>query len=543
MTSGRAIRPPGVRAILLVAALCALVIVAATLVIDSDPDPSQADPGRLTEPTFALPPDTPDAVVSDATEEWGLAARVTTESVDPMAGGLAVADLDRDGDLDLVVAHGSVDILRWENGSYEPLAKTGVDRAMSVTIDDIDRDGWPDLLIARDSDRDLILWGGSWLTDGGTPVDVTELDGAAPSSGLLAGELSGDRQTDILRLGRGRDRGEADILWVARPDEPRGFDPIELPDSRRLSLAAELVDVDGDDLTDIWITRDLGWNSGGDSILSRQGDPTGPWTDVAPELGADLAADSMGVTVADLDGDGGLDAYVSDLGDNEVLVGGPDGFTSRFETGAARIRPAGEVASVISSSWASGAVDLNLDGRLDLVVANGGFPDSDIANKVTGTTVTVADPPALLLGIGDGKYVDVWADTGLTWNSASRGMTIADVDSDGDEDLLFANVDGTVRALRNESIAGSIRVRPDPSCVKTGAVVSVTQGVMSFQKLLAAHTYAGAHQVGAIVGAAAAAAAEPIIVEISGPGITRSQVEFEFGPLDRGDIPISCVPG
>ena len=280
MTSGRAIRPPGVRAILLVAALCALVIVAATLVIDSVPDPSQADPGRLTEPTFALPPDTPDAVVSDATEEWGLAARVTTESVDPMAGGLAVADLDRDGDLDLVVAHGSVDILRWENGSYEPLAKTGVDRAMSVTIDDIDRDGWPDLLIARDSDRDLILWGGSWLTDGGTPVDVTELDGAAPSSGLLAGELSGDRQTDILRLGRGRDRGEADILWVARPDEPRGFDPIELPDSRRLSLAAELVDVDGDDLTDIWITRDLGWNSGGDSILSRQGDPTGPWTDV-----------------------------------------------------------------------------------------------------------------------------------------------------------------------------------------------------------------------------------------------------------------------
>ena len=94
----------------------------------------------------------------------------------------------------------------------------------------------------------------------------------------------------------------------------------------------------------------------------------------------------MGVTVTDLDGDARLDAYVSDLGDNEQLMR-EDGnrFAATYDTGAARIRPPGAPNEVISSSWASGATDLNLDGVLDIVVANGGFPTGNVRNKISDT--------------------------------------------------------------------------------------------------------------------------------------------------------------
>jgi hypothetical protein len=48
----------------------------------------------------------------------------------------------------------------------------------------------------------------------------------------------------------------------------------------------------------------------------------GAWVDIAADLHADLAIDGMGLTVADLSVDGVLDGYVSDLGDNEILIAG-----------------------------------------------------------------------------------------------------------------------------------------------------------------------------------------------------------------------------
>lgn len=462
---------------------------------------STADPGQLTERTWPLPVGTPPVLLSDATTEWGLSGRVGATSIDPMAGGVATIDLDQDGDLDLIIAHDTVDVMIWDDGNYQTALSLPVRQAMAVTTSDLDRDDWPDLLIARDASTDLIVWGGEWISRRGDPEEITELDGSAPSSALLAGELSGDHRIDIVSLGRGKARGEQDRLWIASAEMPRRFTEAPLSEEPRLSLAGEIVDADGDGLPDIWITRDVGWDAGGDSVFSRLGDPEGPWFDIANDLQADLAADSMGITMADLDADGQLDAYVSDLGDNEVLLRSGDVFVKADGSGAARIRPPGSPQEVISSSWASGAIDINLDGHLDLVVANGGFASGGMRNKIAGTTVAVSDPPAILLGLGDGRFVDVWADLGLDWDSASRGMTIGDLDDDGDQDLIFMSADGRVRAFRNESERASITVVPDRVCDSAGATVGVERSDQSrFQKLLAPNTFAGAHQAGAVVG-------------------------------------------
>lgn len=460
-----------------------------------------ADTGPLVESSIPLPTTIEPPQLTDATRQWGLnIPRPLGFESEIAAAGVALHDLDRDGDLDLVVAHDGVDIYLWHEAQFLAPMRLLTTGARAITAADVDADGWPDLLVARTGDTDTIIWGGEWVGNATVPTHSTDLVATGASSGLLAADLSGDGITDIVRLSRGNGRDEFDTLWTGDPDDPRVFSSSAFSNDTRLSLAGEIADIDGDGLLDVWITRDLGWHSGGDSLYSRQGNPAGPWTDIAQDLGVALEIDGMGITLADLNGDLELDAYVSDLGNNEILVRDGDGFSSTYNTGAARIRPPESGLSVVSSSWATGVVDLNLDGRLDLVVANGGFPDGDMTNRIPDTEVALVDPPAILIGIGDGQFVEAWPDLELSWTSVARGLTIGDIDNDGDDDIIFVAVDGTLSALRNDASGATITIRSEAGCRTVGAIATVTQGDVSYQAPLVRHTYGGAHSPDFIVG-------------------------------------------
>ncbi|MBV1894590.1 MAG: VCBS repeat-containing protein [Ilumatobacteraceae bacterium] len=503
----------------------------------SDDTTSSADIGLLTEASTVLPAGVGPPSMSDATATWGLNNRTPATAntgADSAAGGLALGDLDLDGDLDLVVAHDTLDVYLWEGSSYQTPLTLVTNGARGVTIADVDSDQWPDLLVARRGAVDSVLWGGQWVRDRtGTPAQ-TDLPGAAPSTALMAAELSGDNTIDIVSLGRG-EAGAPDVLWVGDATGTRTFAATRLGSGSQLSLAGEIVDVDADGLLDIWVTRDIGWEVGGDSVYSRQGDVVGEWTDVADQLGVALEIDGMGLTVADLNGDLELDAYVSDLGDNQVLLGDGDGFADVTETGAARIRPPGAASNVVSSSWASGIADLNLDGHLDLVVANGGFPDGSTLNKIPGTDIALIDPPAVLIGAGNGNFTDTWPELELAWTSASRGLTIGDVDDDGDADIIFVSVDGVVTALANDVAGPSVAVRPVAGCDPTGAIVTLTQSVGAFQAPLTRHTYAGAHAPELVIGVPGTDAA----VEVAWPTGETFKRELN-GNSESSEIEIEC---
>ena len=460
----------------------------------------RGDPGRLTEIAVPLPSDLTTPLLTDVTADWGLAGWRNV-GVGEFAGGVSIADLDRDGRLDLVVTGGDLNVYFNTGEGFVPAMGrvSGIGRTVSASLAaDLDRDGWVDVVVGAERGDGVVVWGGAWAAARDlAQAETSPIPGGEPTTGFAASDLTGNGLLDLVRLGYGRARPVDDVVLEHRA--PREFVTDPLPDSRRRSLAVEIADVDADGSLEIWVTRDVGWKSGGDSLYRR--DSEGRWRDIAPEVGSALEIDGMGVSIGDLDLDGMLDAYLSDLGDNEVLVGDGGGFRLDASLGLARIRPPGAGEGVVSSSWGTGLADVNLDGILDVVVANGGFTGGSVANKISGTTVANSDSPALFLGLGDGTYADVWSSLGFDWPGVSRSVGLGDLDGDGDTDLVFVQRRGPLRVFRNDTRAPSITVVPAAGCVAHGSTVTVAGSKHTVMRVFAPHSFRGNHAAELIVGA------------------------------------------
>ena len=99
-----------------------------------------------------------------------------------------------------------------------------------------------------------------------------------------------------------------------------------------------------------------------------------------------------------------------------------------------------------------------------------------------------------------GRFTDGWAELDFDWKTSGRGLTIADVDDDGDDDLVILSEDGTLRAFENRSKAPSVSISITGSCDLSGATVTVLNNNRVFQSLLRRHAYNGAHATQVSVG-------------------------------------------
>ena len=206
---------------------------------------------------------------------------------------------------------------------------------------------------------------------------------------------------------------------------------------------ATLADLDGDGDLDAYLVQS--------GSLYPDGSPTGNrlyinrgdgFFDEAPD--ANGAADTgygMGVAAGDYDNDGDVDLYVTNVGANVLLR----------NDGRAGFEDVTEAAGVADPRWSTGAafLDLDLDGDLDLYVVN--YINWSIESEIkcyVGNVLTYCPPanynaPAvdrLYRNNGDGTFTDVSAESGVAFRFGNGfGVVSADYDNDGRADVFVAN--------------------------------------------------------------------------------------------------------
>ncbi len=103
-------------------------------------------------------------------------------------------------------------------------------------------------------------------------------------------------------------------------------------------------------------------------------------------------------------------------------------------------------------------LDINLDGFLDLAVANGHIDET--VRNIRGN-VGYAQPPHLFLNAGGGKFGDVAAEAGggFEKSKVGRGLAFGDFDRDGDLDILMTSNNGPAYLFRNDQSSGNDSIR------------------------------------------------------------------------------------
>jgi enediyne biosynthesis protein E4 len=446
-----------------------------------------------------------------------------------MGSGCAFLDYDNDGWQDILLVNG----MDWpghdtpghkktrstlklyrnnRNGTFADVtAKAGLDvemYGMGVAVGDYNNDGFPDILITCVGQNRLFK-----NTGRGTFLDVTKssrLGGRqAFSTSALWFDYDRDGLLDLFVCNYVKWSPEHDVFCTldgthksyCTPEAYRGdtcwlfhnrgngtFEDVTATsgifDSSSKSLGVALFDYDRDGWPDLLVANDTQPNK----LYRNRHD--GTFKDVAIEAGLAFSAEGkaragMGVDIADFDNSGVAGVAITNF-DNEMIglyrTSGKEGFTD--------IATQSGVGLASKDKLGFGCVffDADLDGRLDLAIANGHIDET--VRNIRGN-VGYAQPPELFLNDGGGKFSDIASQLGGGFDSpkVGRGLAYGDFDRDGDLDLLMTTNNGPAYLYRNDQLGGnrSLRIRlvgAKSNRDAIGAVVRISYGGLSQSRMV-----------------------------------------------------------
>lgn len=372
----------------------------------------------------------------------------------PMIGGIACADYNGDGYLDLYILAGDIGNYLYRNDAgkgFTEMSKSAGVRAAGgawsgCTFVDINGDGLLDLFLCGIAGTPVCL-----LLNNG---DETFSD-ATPGSGLqhfpndtfcvAFGDYDGDGDLDLFltQYLSAYTVGDSSLhLW--RNDGNAKFTDVSVASGVTkamtggvsgidLSFTPNFVDIDSDGDLDLMITGDLNTNQ---VLRNDKGSFTVATPDVAPNDHA------TGAAIGDYDNDGDLDWFVSGISHP-----GFDGNALFKNDGNGLFEKTSAATGIGSGGWGWGASfgDLDNDGYLDLLQVNGYG-----TSPVSSFHEFYEDPVRLFMNLKNGRFEERAARHLLIDNKLGRGLVMFDFDRDGDLDVVIQNILGTPSLWRND---------------------------------------------------------------------------------------------
>jgi hypothetical protein len=401
-----------------------------------------------------------------------------------MGSGIAWLDYDHDGWLDLYVvqsgafppdgtARAQDRLFRNMGGKFTDVTeKAGLQDSaygMGVVAADYDNDGWTDLYVTNFGANTLYRNNGD-----GTFTDVTKKAGVAGSgwsTSAAFADFDGDGDLDLFVV-RYLDYSVEKNFFCGDPVKkkrdychPSLYPPIgnllfrnngdgtftDVTESSGIAgslgkgLGVVVTDVDGDGKPDVYVANDTTMNF----LFHNLGGMK--FEDVSLVSGAGVnsagrAFGGMGVSAADMDGDGRPDLMVANF------EAEPNSFYRNLGDGVF------EDASAVSgfgapafnfSGFGLNPFDAANAGRLDVFIANGHVLETP---KLQG--VTYAERPFLMWNDGKGKFTERGCGEPFRRPLVGRGSALADFDNDGDVDIAVSNSGGPLELLRNHGAHG-----------------------------------------------------------------------------------------
>jgi hypothetical protein len=379
---------------------------------------------------------------------------------DSGARSLALADIDGDGDLDVYIANyrrttardGAERVTMTRRGSSFEVPVALRDR---FTVEVTDRGG--PMVIER-GEPDLLyrnLGGGRFAPISWTGGEFRDENGLALTQpprdwGLSAmfRDLNGDGLPDLYVC---NDFHSPDRIWLNKgKGQFQAAPSTMLRKTSFASMAVDFADLNRDGLDDIFVAEMLGVTR-----LRRQTQRDNLEGSVIPSLG-------WGWRVGDI-------TNVTQIMRNTLFLNLGDGTYTEIA----------QYSGVQASDWTWGVafLDVDLDGYEDLLIANGHVRDhlnSDVQARLApagrpkdaaarellfGMIPSLAVPKRAFRNRGDLTFEERSAAWGFDWTGISNGMALADLDNDGDLDVVLNNLNAGALIMRNDTTAARIAVR------------------------------------------------------------------------------------
>ncbi len=346
--------------------------------------------------------------------------------------GVCFADLDNDGDPDLITtgrSDGLVGIFRNKgDGHFDDLSVgCGVPPLMiasSVTAADYDGDGDLDLFFTQTALPNVLMRndGDFQFTDVSAAAEVD--DGGA-GKGAAWGDYNNDGWIDLYVPNRTLTFKtiNRDILYLNKGDGT--FEDVSIANGLGLTNSAGhqavFLDYDRDGDCDLYLSNDgmsfgcvpgAGWLNGW--LNQFHENVGGGYVNVTNLTGTGACINSMGVAVGDLDGNGYPDLYATNTPDGNVLYlnNGDKTFTDASAQAGVQMFGVG---------WGANFFDYNNDGVMDLYVCD------------------MVGPNPLYVGQSSWPMIDMGVQLGVGDTGQSFCSAVADVDGDGDLDIVMTN--------------------------------------------------------------------------------------------------------